>query len=275
MFTQEQIEEISRGLEKLSQRDTDFNTANFPFDGEEIVALVQGGSNVKAKLSEAVNQAITNGKYYIDLGITDLNNTSTSEEIISIVGTYDELKNAVDNKKSIIIAGTVDGNYMEYMTAYQASSTENTVTLILTFQNGAPYGDIGITILSGYYIITLASDGEASIIYSTLDAIQSNNVNEETFQPKENLELLDTNNKTIVGSINEVNTNVNNLKQESDEIYHYVAQAVLSNYVRRIEVVKALPDNQLSDVLYVVVPDLPDENPGIGEMTIGDTFIIR
>lgn len=50
-FTQEDFKKIEEYLSSRSKRDTDFRTARYPFNGDELVAIIQDGANVKTPLS--------------------------------------------------------------------------------------------------------------------------------------------------------------------------------------------------------------------------------
>lgn len=55
-FTQEDYKKIEEWLSRNAVRDTEFNEAVQPFEGNEIISFVQNGHNTKAYLKDFVNQ---------------------------------------------------------------------------------------------------------------------------------------------------------------------------------------------------------------------------
>ena len=55
-FTQEDYKKIQSWLQSNAVKDTEFNEASIPFEGKEIVTLIQGGHNVRVHLSDLINQ---------------------------------------------------------------------------------------------------------------------------------------------------------------------------------------------------------------------------
>ena len=66
-FTQEDYKKIQQWLAKNSVKDTEFNEANIPFNGEETITIVQGNQNKKVFLKDLVAQVF-------NLGISDFVN---------------------------------------------------------------------------------------------------------------------------------------------------------------------------------------------------------
>ena len=67
VFTQEDYIKIQQWLSRNSIKDTEFNEANIPFNGEEIVTIVQGNQNKKVFLRDLVSQIF-------ELGVSDFIN---------------------------------------------------------------------------------------------------------------------------------------------------------------------------------------------------------
>ncbi len=55
-FTQDDYKKIQAWLTKNSIKDTEFNEAIEPLNGNETIALVQNGHNVKASLKDFISQ---------------------------------------------------------------------------------------------------------------------------------------------------------------------------------------------------------------------------
>lgn len=68
-FTQEDYKKIEDWLSRNAIRDTDFNNAQQPFKGNEIISFVQNGHNTKAYLKDFVDQLFL-------LGVTDFLNVT-------------------------------------------------------------------------------------------------------------------------------------------------------------------------------------------------------
>ena len=66
-FTQEDYKKIQQWLIKNSVKDTEFNEANTPFNGNEIVSIVQGNQNKKVFLKDLIAQIF-------NLGVSDFVN---------------------------------------------------------------------------------------------------------------------------------------------------------------------------------------------------------
>ena len=66
-FTQEDYKKIQQWLAKNSVKDTEFNEANIPFNGEETITIVQGNQNKKVFLKDLIAQVF-------NLGISDFVN---------------------------------------------------------------------------------------------------------------------------------------------------------------------------------------------------------
>ena len=66
-FTQDDYKKIQQWLTKNSVKDTEFNEANIPFNGEETITIVQGNQNKKVFLKDLVAQVF-------NLGISDFVN---------------------------------------------------------------------------------------------------------------------------------------------------------------------------------------------------------
>lgn len=66
-FTQEDYKKIQQWLIKNSVKDTEFNKANIPLNGNEIVSIVQGNQNKKVFLKDLVSQIF-------NLGVSDFIN---------------------------------------------------------------------------------------------------------------------------------------------------------------------------------------------------------
>lgn len=66
-FTQEDYRKIQQWLTKNSVKDTEFNEANIPFNGNEIVSIVQGNQNKKVFLKDLIAQIF-------NLGVSDFVN---------------------------------------------------------------------------------------------------------------------------------------------------------------------------------------------------------
>lgn len=66
-FTQDDYKKIQQWLVKNSVRDTEFNEANMPFNGEETITIVQGNQNKKVFLKDLISQVF-------NLGISDFVN---------------------------------------------------------------------------------------------------------------------------------------------------------------------------------------------------------
>ena len=66
-FTQEDYKKIQQWLIKNSVKDTEFNEANIPFNGEETITIVQGNQNKKVFLKDLIAQVF-------NLGISDFVN---------------------------------------------------------------------------------------------------------------------------------------------------------------------------------------------------------
>lgn len=66
-FTQEDYIKIQQWLAKNSVKDTEFNEATIPFNGNEIVSIVQGNQNKKVFLKDLVSQIF-------NLGVSDFVN---------------------------------------------------------------------------------------------------------------------------------------------------------------------------------------------------------
>ena len=66
-FTQDDYKKIQQWLIKNSVKDTEFNEANIPFNGEETITIVQGNQNKKVFLKDLVSQVF-------NLGISDFVN---------------------------------------------------------------------------------------------------------------------------------------------------------------------------------------------------------
>ena len=66
-FTQDDYKKIQQWLIKNSVKDTEFNEANIPFNGNEVVSIVQGSQNKKVLLKDLVSQIF-------NLGVSDFIN---------------------------------------------------------------------------------------------------------------------------------------------------------------------------------------------------------
>lgn len=66
-FTQDDYKKIQQWLIKNSVKDTEFNEANIPFNGEETITIVQGNQNKKVFLKDLIAQVF-------NLGISDFVN---------------------------------------------------------------------------------------------------------------------------------------------------------------------------------------------------------
>ena len=66
-FTQDDYKKIQQWLIRNSVKDTEFNEANIPFNGEETITIVQGNQNKKVFLKDLVSQVF-------NLGISDFVN---------------------------------------------------------------------------------------------------------------------------------------------------------------------------------------------------------
>ena len=66
-FTQDDYKKIQQWLIKNSVKDTEFNEANIPFNGEETITIVQGNQNKKVFLKDLVSQIF-------NLGVSDFVN---------------------------------------------------------------------------------------------------------------------------------------------------------------------------------------------------------
>ena len=66
-FTQDDYKKIQQWLIKNSVKDTEFNEANIPFNGEETITIVQGNQNKKVFLKDLISQVF-------NLGISDFVN---------------------------------------------------------------------------------------------------------------------------------------------------------------------------------------------------------
>ena len=78
-FTQDDYKKIQAWLTKNSVKDTEFNEAIEPFNGNETITLVQNGHNVKASLKDFISQLFL-------LGVSDFLNVSErfNEKYISL-----------------------------------------------------------------------------------------------------------------------------------------------------------------------------------------------
>lgn len=72
-FTQDDYKKIQQWLIKNSVKDTEFNEANIPFNGNEIVSIVQGNQNKKVFLKDLVSQIF-------NLGVSDFINITDKYE---------------------------------------------------------------------------------------------------------------------------------------------------------------------------------------------------
>lgn len=68
-FTQDDYKKIQQWLTKNSVKDTEFNEANIPFNGEETITIVQGNQNKKVFLKDFISQIF-------NLGVPDFINVS-------------------------------------------------------------------------------------------------------------------------------------------------------------------------------------------------------
>ena len=68
-FTQDDYKKIQQWLIENSVRDTEFNEANIPFKGNEIITIIQGNQNKKVFLKDLVAQIF-------NLGVSDFINVS-------------------------------------------------------------------------------------------------------------------------------------------------------------------------------------------------------
>lgn len=68
-FTQEDYKKIQQWLIKNSVKDTEFNEANIPFNGEETITIVQNNQNKKVFLKDFISQIF-------NLGVPDFINVS-------------------------------------------------------------------------------------------------------------------------------------------------------------------------------------------------------
>lgn len=66
-FTQDDYKKIQQWLTKNSVKDTEFNEANIPFNGEETITIVQGNQNKKVFLKDLIAQVF-------NLGVSDFVN---------------------------------------------------------------------------------------------------------------------------------------------------------------------------------------------------------
>lgn len=78
-FTQDDYKKIQQWLSKNSVKDTEFNEAIVPFEGNETIAFVQNGYNVKVYLKDFINQLLL-------LGVRDFINVTeaTGEKLITL-----------------------------------------------------------------------------------------------------------------------------------------------------------------------------------------------
>ena len=68
-FTQDDYKKIQQWLIKNSVKDTEFNEANIPLNGEETITIVQGNQNKKVFLKDFISQVF-------NLGVPDFINVS-------------------------------------------------------------------------------------------------------------------------------------------------------------------------------------------------------
>lgn len=68
-FTQDDYKKIQQWLIKNSVKDTEFNEANIPLNGEETITIVQGNQNKKVFLKDFISQIF-------NLGVPDFINVS-------------------------------------------------------------------------------------------------------------------------------------------------------------------------------------------------------
>ena len=83
-FTQEDFRKIEDYIKRKSIKDTQFDEAITPLDGEEEIAFVQNGKNVKAHVKDIVEQLFL-------LGVSDFVNVTDKYN-----QSYINLKEAID-----------------------------------------------------------------------------------------------------------------------------------------------------------------------------------
>lgn len=76
-FTQDDYKKIQQWLIKNSVKDTEFNEANIPFKGNEVVSIVQGSQNKKVLLKDLVSQIF-------NLGVSDFINITDKYDASNI-----------------------------------------------------------------------------------------------------------------------------------------------------------------------------------------------
>lgn len=293
MFTEEQIKEIEQKLKLRSKKDTEFPKAKVPFDGGEELAFIQDNKNVIYDLQDTINELKINGTYLEVIGADA--NEITERGIYYCIG----------SKKNFPI-GSNDQAFSIFLFVQETSSGTNQYAYIdgvlctrtvpnswVTVNADQEIKDIKKTIAD----LIIKYDDAISGILNTLTLKQDKTDNE-----------LATQSKTVVGAINELKTgqdiNAENIADNTDEIARIkgdiltiwdslskdrqdidaldraiqdilitLRKAILSDTIRRMELVKTLPESS-SDTIYLICPDLPEPTRGIGSMIIGSTFIV-
>lgn len=159
-FTQEDYRKIEDYLKRKSIKDTQFDEAITPLDGEEEIAFVQNGKNVKAHVKDIVEQLFL-------LGVSDFVNITDKYN-----QSYIDLKEAIDlipfysrKKGQVITFINKEGDWVVYQfKGYNTLQWNNTTLWVNTLGNNAdikisgtfsekPTSDSGVNIGYGYYCI--------------------------------------------------------------------------------------------------------------------------
>lgn len=293
MFTEEQIKEIEQKLKLRSKKDTEFPKAKLPFDGSEELAFVQDNKNVIYGLQETINNLEINGTY-IEVTGADANEL-TERGIYYCIGS-----------KANFPVGSNDPSFSIFLFVQETSSGVNQYAYIdgVLCTRTVPNAWIIVNayqeledIRKEIEELIAKYDGEISGILNTL-----------TLKQDKKDSNLATQSKTVVGAINELkaghDTNAENIADNTNEIARIkgdiltiwdslsndrqdiealdravqdiiitLRKAILSDTIRRMELVKTLPESS-SDTVYLICPDLPEPTRGIGSMIIGSTFKI-
>lgn len=123
-FTQEDYKKIQKWLLLNSVKDTEFNEAASPFKGDESIAFVQNGRNVKAPLKELVEQ-------FLLLGVSDFLNVTTkfNEHYITLNQAINIIPFLSRKIGQVITFLDTEGNWQIYQFKGTRKNQWNNITL--------------------------------------------------------------------------------------------------------------------------------------------------
>ena len=151
---------------------------------------------LSAAQGKALNEKIVNsGKVYVIDGTTLNTGSPTSEQISEAIGGWDNLINAIQNNYVVVVDDSESEEAHQRVVALSSYATATDVTL--------------------YFVVT---DSRSFVvnIHNSSGELSLQNVQLKLVNTTDSYQELQTSNKTIIGSINEVNTLANSKANSQD-----------------------------------------------------------